>query len=337
MYFALLYGLVGISCLFSGNGKRRRSRIIACFLIFLGMQILLGLRHIQYGGVDTQVYARDFMRIVNQHYSVIDIFRYFYKDFGFYLFAKVFSIFCKDPNAWMFTCALPYTIGVTWLVYKYSKNMFLSFIMFLSFGYYLYNFQLMRHVFALGIIVLAYKYLEEGKYKKYVIATIIATFCHTIAILFFGTYFVRKGRVNIKQILWIILGGMAVLILSQESVLIAVFNLVPFLRTGRFAQYSTRGGHFSSEFLIQMIFIGISWIIMYGKRIKTESVSQIVVQAQIQTKKKRKWKLKINTSNHLFAVTESNMTLLFNMSVIARTNISGIPWWICFWCMFWCF
>lgn len=43
------------------------------------MQVLIGLRNINYGGVDTQVYARDFMRIINQNYSFIDIFRDFLK------------------------------------------------------------------------------------------------------------------------------------------------------------------------------------------------------------------------------------------------------------------
>ncbi len=311
MIFFGLYALVGIVCVLSNNGKKKRSRTIACFLIFLGMQLLLGLRHIQYGGVDTQVYARDFMRIVNQNYSMLDIFRNFNKDYGFYLIAQFYSMFIHDMNAWVFACALPYTIAVTWMIYKYSKNMFLSFIMFLSFGYYLYNFQLMRHVFALGIIVLAYKYLEEEQYKKYVIATLIATFCHTIAILFFGAYFIRKGRITEKQLVWIVLGGFAILVFSQESIRIAVFNLIPFLRTGRFATFSTVGGHLSSEFFIQMIFVGISWVALFGK--KKES-SQTYIQT---TNRKIGLSAVIRPSNSKFYTTEPNMTLLFNMGVVA--------------------
>ena len=135
--------------------------ILYCIVIFIYMQLLIGLRNINYGGVDTQVYARDFMRIVNQNYSFFDIFSGFFKDFGFYLFAKLFSLFSSNMNAWIFVSALPYTIGVTWLIYTYSENIFISFIMVVSYGFYLYNFQLMRHVFALGIIVLALKLLQE--------------------------------------------------------------------------------------------------------------------------------------------------------------------------------
>lgn len=319
MHFVILYCLVSIACLISDNGKRRRSRIIACFLIFCGMQILLGLRHIQYGGVDTQVYARDFMRIVNQHYSFIDIFRYFYKDFGFYLFAKIFSLFSQDMNAWLFVCALPFTAGVSRLIYKYSGNIFLSFIMFLSYGYYLYNFQLVRHVFALGIIILAYKYLEEEQYKKYFVTVAVATFCHTIAILFLGAYFLRKGKITFKQIVWILLGGLIVLVLSQRSVLIAVFSAIPFLSSGRFEQFATRGGGFDSQTIFQLFFVVVSWVFLYGKGSKNND--QIIIQENsIIKKRKHKGKLfrnRINISNKPFVLGKQTIELQFNMAVVA--------------------
>ena len=144
MIFIGLYLTVGLICFITNNGKNRMPRKIACIVIFIYMQLLIGLRNINYGGVDTQVYARDFMRIVNQNYSFFDIFSGFFKDFGFYLFAKLFSLFSSNMNAWIFVSALPYTIGVTWLIYTYSENIFISFIMFLSYGFYLYNFQKMK-------------------------------------------------------------------------------------------------------------------------------------------------------------------------------------------------
>lgn len=315
MIFVGLYFLVGVACLLSNNGKKRMSRIAACVLFFIGIQCLLGLRHIQYGGVDTQVYARDFMRIVNQHYSFLDIFQNFYKDLGFYLFAKVFSMFSSNMNAWLFVCALPYTVGVTWLIYKYSSNIFLSFIMFLSYGYYLYNFQLMRHVFALGLVILAYKYLEEGQYKKYFITVIIASFFHTIAILFLCAYFLRRGKINIKQVIWIFLGGLLVIIISQKSVLISIFNMIPFLSNGRFSQYSTRGGRLSSEFIIQLFFLAVSWVALYKKNNTNELI--IHQEKKLCRRKEIKEKFKLNISNGVYVTASQNLTLQFNMSVIA--------------------
>ena len=74
MIFIGLYLTVGLICFITNNGKNRMPRKIACIVIFIYMQLLIGLRNINYGGVDTQVYARDFMRIVNQNYSFFDIF-----------------------------------------------------------------------------------------------------------------------------------------------------------------------------------------------------------------------------------------------------------------------
>ncbi len=308
MIFIWLYALVALVCLFANNGEKIKRRKIACVLIFLGIQGIIGLRHIQYGGVDTQVYARDFIRIVTQKYSILDIFRYFYKDFGFYLFAKLISLFSSDMNVWLFICSLPFTIGVTWLIYKYSNNMFLSFIMFLSYGYYLYNFQLVRHLFALGIIIIAYKFLEDEDYKKYFITVGIATFFHTIAILFIGAYFLRKGRVNIKQVIWILIGGCIVIVISQRKVLMAIFSMIPFLSEGRFEQYATRGGGFSSEFIFQVFFIGVSWIFLYWKR--QPAKNEIIYSTMKNT-------MKIESKSARYNLSRQNLTLQFNISVVA--------------------
>jgi hypothetical protein len=78
MIFIGLYLTVGLMCFITNNGKKRIPRKIACIVIFIYMQVLIGLRNINYGGVDTQVYARDFMRIINQNYSFIDIFSGFW-------------------------------------------------------------------------------------------------------------------------------------------------------------------------------------------------------------------------------------------------------------------
>ena len=105
MIFIGLYLTVGLICFITNNGKNRMPRKIACIVIFIYMQLLIGLRNINYGGVDTQVYARDFMRIVNQNYSFFDIFSGFFKDFGFYLFAKLFSLFSSSITFLIFVFA----------------------------------------------------------------------------------------------------------------------------------------------------------------------------------------------------------------------------------------
>ena len=79
MIFIGLYLTVGLMCFITNNGKKRIPRKIACIVIFIYMQVLIGLRNINYGGVDTQVYARDFMRIINQNYSFIIFFPDFLK------------------------------------------------------------------------------------------------------------------------------------------------------------------------------------------------------------------------------------------------------------------
>lgn len=272
MVFVVLYLGVSIVCLVANNGKRRFPRFIACILFFAGIQVLLGLRHINYAGVDTQVYARDFVRICTQNYSISEIFIYFFKDFGYYIFAKIVSIFTTNYNTFLFISAFPYTFGITWLIHKYSKNLYLSMIIFLSYNYYLYNFQLMRHVFALGLIILAFKYLQEDKIRLFFITVVLATFCHTIAIVFILAYFLRKDRISIKQFLWVVCGCVAVIILSNQTVLSSVINNLSFWDNARFSQYATRGGSLSSDFIIQIGFVIISWYFLKQSRTDTYDI-----------------------------------------------------------------
>lgn len=313
MIFIGLYLTVGLICFITNNGKNRMPRKIACIVIFIYMQLLIGLRNINYGGVDTQVYARDFMRIVNQNYSFFDIFSGFFKDFGFYLFAKLFSLFSSNMNAWIFVSALPYTIGVTWLIYTYSENIFISFIMFLSYGFYLYNFQLMRHVFALGIIILAFKFLQEEQYKKYFITVIIATFCHTIAIIFLGAYFVQKGKIGAKQLGWVIFGGILVLCISQPAILSILFKVLPFLGGDRFSKFQTKGGSLTGDFIIQLFFICICW---YYLNVKGYQNNIRKNNANVKYINYSNGKIILSKKNNKFFPHYINMTGLLNMAIL---------------------
>lgn len=309
--FIGLYLITTIACLLSNNGKKKLARQIACSVIFVCLQLLIGLRHINYGGVDTQVYARDFVRIVNQNISFIGIFSNFYKDYGFYLLAKLFSLLCKNYNAWLFFCAIPYTYGVTWLIYKYSKDIYLSFVMYLSLGFYLYNFQLVRHTFALGLIIIAYKSLEEGNTKKFFLITLFASFCHSISAIFFLAYFLRSGRVTFRQVIWIVVGCILIYILAQPNVWRLLFKAIPFLNSTRFYHYldDTSSG-ISSEFYIQILIIIVCWYYLYKKKNITNNIYNAASIKQV-----KKTKLKI--SYGYYNVTNPNLTLLFNMSVIA--------------------
>jgi transmembrane protein EpsG len=309
MIFVLLYLSISIICLITNNGKKRIPRFLACAFFFLYIQALLGLRHINYAGVDTQVYARDFVRICTYNYSILDIFTYFFKDFGYYIFAKLVSLFTTNYNVFLFISALPYTYGITWLIYKYSKNIYLSMIIFLSYNFYLYNFQLMRHVFALGIIILAFKFLQENKIKAYFITVFIATFCHTIAIVFLLAFFLRKERISIKQILWVVCGCLVVLILSNQTILSLIFSNFSFLSSERFSQYETRGGTLNSGFIIQIGFVLISLYFMRYSNL------DIYNENKDNEKLISGWKLHIHKGP--FYPFKANMILLFNMATIA--------------------
>ena len=142
--YIIIYCCIFIVGVFNSR-KKKYSRLVSCLFLTVLLSLVMGLRSIDYAGVDTIVYARDFERIVDFKISFSQIFSEFYKDYFFYLSAKLFSLVCTDENIWILFCSVVYIAAVSWLIYKYSPSIWLSYLIFVGWDFYVYNFQLIRH------------------------------------------------------------------------------------------------------------------------------------------------------------------------------------------------
>lgn len=244
----MIYILPYILTFFIGilnTGKRNKHiRFFSCFAMFVILSLIMGLRNINYAGEDTIVYARDFGRIVDNNYSVSDILtKEFKKDYFFYIVARLFSLIIDDVNIWILFCASVYIYAISWFIYQYSTNLFLSYIIFLSWDFYMYNFQLMRHCFSLAFVIISIMYVLKKNSLKYVAMLFFAATSQIVSIVSGLTYFV-KGISHKKLVLLAVILAFIfffIIILSREQLISLIFSF-SLINSDRFGQFASRGG-----------------------------------------------------------------------------------------------
>lgn len=123
-----------------------------------------------------------------------------------------------------------YYLGIKNISKKKGNSLFL----FVALGYYAVMFNGIRQALAMAICFFATRYINERKFLKYVIIILLATFCHTTALIMIPMYFLNKIRVNKKTslILTVIFSSSYIL---YDIVLKVVTTYIP-----RYAPYATK-------------------------------------------------------------------------------------------------
>lgn len=240
-----------------------------CIFISIILVLILGLRHQKMGLTDTEyVYLR--------HFKAINIYGLDYalllKDKGFQLFTYIYVYLFKDNfSLYLFITAIPYIFGVSYVINKYSKYPVVSYIIFVSLPYYEISFALMRQVFAMGILLIAFTYLIEKKHLKFIFGVLIASCFHQVAIVFLIIYYL--GKINNKIIY---LGMIAVSFIISNFSPSIIRNLIYYI-----IQYNNRYSHMIKGektnlvyFYICLLFILVS--LRYFRDIKKSEIDYFI-------------------------------------------------------------
>ena len=184
------------------------------FLIFAGILLVafFGCRNatINYGS-DLNNYYRLFDRAIT-----LESFEAFYAtstmETGFLLLNWLIARVIKWPQFIIFFQAA-FCIGVTLrFIYKYSEDVLLSVLGFMSFGlmqFYLTGF---RQSFAIAICLIALEFAFKKKFIAFIVSVLIAASIHQTAIVFIPVYWIVK--IGLTK-LYALVDLIAILILSQ--------------------------------------------------------------------------------------------------------------------------
>lgn len=169
---------------------RFQGRNVYVLLWGIFLILLCGLRSIDIGR-DTSMYAYIFQSIKNKH-TLQELFEnYEYFEYGYYLLNYVVSRFV-DYQGFLLVSAILSIGPVIYIVLKYSKQPWMSLLLYSCFQFFTFTMSGMRQAIAMGILMLAYDCMINKKLKQYLILCFIAIMFHSSAILFIPIYWIRN-------------------------------------------------------------------------------------------------------------------------------------------------
>lgn len=207
-----------VELLYSSNLITKRA---ACIIVAFYAIIIYSIRSENVGNVDVTRYVSSFKNIVN--IKTNQIADYYSKDHGFYFFTKLVSYLFPNYNFWFFTIGTFFIINFSRLIYKFSTDILISYIIFFTFIFTI-NFSLLRHCCALSFVVWAYILIKEGNWKKALFVLIIATTFHLSSIIAFLMFPLKK----IKFRLWnfLIIGASLAISILVPSLLFDIASVI---------------------------------------------------------------------------------------------------------------
>lgn len=158
------------------------------FIVVAGIHLFIiqGLRapHL---GTDMLNYSNNYMYLKGA--SITRIFGSYFEE-GYQALAYMFVNLGFEFQFFIGVISFLNIFSFSFLIYRYSKNPYLSVVSYMLLGVYDFSFSILRQSIAISIIALAFNYLNEEKIWKYLSMILVATTFHRTAIMFIIPYFI---------------------------------------------------------------------------------------------------------------------------------------------------
>lgn len=149
-------------------------------------------------GTDTGNYTSDFRNLLDSNYYIFrsDL------EYGYQLLEYVVLKFTHN-YFWLFFVSSVIVVGSYLYIFrKKSEDYFLSVIIFISFGFYLFYFNGLRQGIAMAIAAFGTPYLINKHFVKYALIILLASSFHKTALIMFLFYFIihLKFKIEFKML-----------------------------------------------------------------------------------------------------------------------------------------
>lgn len=258
--FYFIFACILLLGIVEKSSNKKETRLLICLFLFVLLTFIMGFRAVDYAGVDTLVYVRDFERIAEFKLSYSQIFTEFYKDYFFYLAAKTFTLFSTDANIWLLFCSSIYIASVSWLIYKYSPSIWLSYLLFVGWDFYVYNFQLVRHTWSLAFVIVSFTFIIDRNIKKYAITMLLAITSQITSLVSLISYFIVEIRLKkiVKFLPMVVLALIFIISLGRNVVMKWIFTFSFLASDDRLSAFNGAKGGQMSNFIISLVFLAFS-------------------------------------------------------------------------------
>lgn len=195
----LLYPLIGK---YKGlkNGEITNNKYYI-YIISILLIIISGFRNITIG-IDTSNYkyifhfvnTYGFEKLLDQNTEI-----------GYTLYQIIIGEVFGDFQALLIITSILYISVVSYLVFKYSKNPMLSYLLFIFFDFYTFSFSGIRQTLALTFILLALIQIKNRNIFLFITLVLIASTFHLTALIFLPTYWLGLFKLSKKNLIFFFL------------------------------------------------------------------------------------------------------------------------------------
>lgn len=253
--FWFLFIYLFIIYIFSNSWRREQQRQVQTIFSGLGVWSILALRS-PLCGTDLYSNEGDYFHSFSMmsDYSFAEIIHSAVDsnmEKGWLIYNKLISCITNDFQVFLAITAGICLILIGFVFYKYSRNVLLSFIVYVSFGLYIFSFSGLRQAMALSITFFSYYLLNNKKYLWFVACVFLASTMHNSAIIFLVALPLTKFELSFKR-------GLICIYLLTGS-LFFLRDIVNWVTTvlfpSRYGNYQDEGGAITMFFVYILLFL----------------------------------------------------------------------------------
>lgn len=120
---------------------------------------------------------------------------------GYVVFEHIIGSIFHNYQWFLIITAVVTIIPVTVLIYKYSEKPWMSYFLFITFGYFPFFMDAVRQAIAIAIILIAFIFVKKKKLISFLICIGLGCTFHITAIIFLPVYWINKLKLNRKSII----------------------------------------------------------------------------------------------------------------------------------------
>lgn len=252
LFLKITYPLTSRSEKLNTSRSTIKLRKLLILIYTLSLVIIIGCRSTDVGS-DTYLYSLEYMKFNSFSFDEINI--SLKSEFGYKLLQIFFNLIGAPWQLYLILTSIIIVFPYSILTYKYSRNVFFPFFLYLTIGIFAMNMTGIRQSIAVSICLLAFLLLEKKKDFAFFIVVAIATTVHYSAFVFFIIYPICKLEYkDTKHLTLVLLAPIIVRFFSSG------FNYV-FSMLATDKQLAT--GYFSSvQMQLNPLAEAIPWVIL---------------------------------------------------------------------------
>lgn len=188
------------------NKKGKRCFVISCGVI---IALIAGLRSVNVGTLDTSHYYKLYQGVPNfstlqEFFKHHDLLRngFFLSEGLFYLATYYCAKVIPHPQFFILITSAFITFSAMYFIYKHSKNVMLSTVLYICLGLMTFNMNGMRQALAMSICLFAYDFAKNKKLIPFLCMILLAMLVHKTSIVFLLVYFITYLKCKPKHIIF---------------------------------------------------------------------------------------------------------------------------------------